>query len=312
MSNTNLLKKIRNMNNKLLKEIGLILRLISLPVVILVFIGCSDNLELSGTHDVNNGSDEKVSPTINEASTLPQVGQDIKSGKQQQSQKDPSDTTKKEEPTPKTIPQPIIEFMGEYNSKSPEEKKQLISTHIDTANSEGKEVKICFYYDPEDYFPGVHKCALAQFLVFLNKKKSQTGIANARFAERDFLNLNNLGERWHHGISGKSYLVPNLLLPTERQKYMVPGTLYKTGWDKNGKVNITINCALPSCHDGIASMAVIGKLVIKNGGTSSEVTFIDRKTQIGTGTSTVYDASKQDLKLVSGNPSFDDWCQIDE
>ncbi len=300
------------MKNKLLKNSNFIIRQVGLSLCLFVFMGCSGSLELSGTHSVNQGSNDAESFTPHEASTLPQVGQDIKNDNQQPQQQ-PSRTPKKEEPTPpNTIPQPIVEFMSEYNSKSPEEKQQLISTHIDIAGSEGKEVKICFYYDPEDYFPGVHKCNLAQFLVFLNKDKSQTGIANARFAERELLNLNNLGENRHHGISGKSYLVPNLLLPTARQQYMVPGTLYKTGWDKQGKINITINCALPSCHDGIASMAVIGKLVVKNGGSSSEVTFIDRRTQIVTGTSTVYDATDRNFVLVSGDPSFDDWCQVDE
>ena len=253
------------------KIIGGIVYSVSL-LVFFVLVGCADSLQFKGSKSSNV---EPVTP-----------------------------------PAPAPDPDPIIhddnttkELKEILNTASQEEKREFIKEHLDAKNTEGKPVKVCLWFNGSG-----HNCDFALFHVFFNVDPDTNGKYDAAFADPVKLDLNNGTSGPHVGISGVTYTVPG-----NNSTYgwsAVPGTLYTGYWNNEGKLNIVTTCALSSCHNGIASMSVIGKMVVKYKGSSAEVTFIDKRTKIKTTAAVTYDLANQDYEIASDNVTFDDWCQI--
>ncbi len=301
------------MKQKFLKLISLTTEVLTLLVLGILFISCSDNSQLKAVGKVNHSPE-----LIGEADTLPNTdttpaigGTNLNHPTNPTNPSDPSGPSRPSTPIldTGTIMRKIMEISG---SSNPQIKKEFIRTYLDVNNTAGKEVKVCLWFDRREE---EHNCDDAKFKVKLNDVIQSTQ-----------LNLNNVKSRTHRGISGKNYTVPEQQRPATNftGKYnSVPGTAYTGHWNNQARLLITTSCdsycdngqyyctrGQLYCHDGIASMTVYGKIVLNYGGKLTEVMFIDRKTHIRTTSVETYDLVNQDYEIVTTDPSFDDWCQI--
>ena len=273
------------MTERLLKVVNL-MSIFSLTFIISVLVSCSDiqfngtkisDLEAQGKEEPSSTQKRDLIPVANEDLTKTEA---VETVKEEEVKKEIMETIKQEDPK--------TELLEILNKATPEEKREFIKIHLDVKKTEGKDVKVCFWYKYEE--PYRHGCNKAIFNVFFNEEPNAEGEYDTTKAQARLLNLNNHEGynnnnevRTHVGISGKVYNVPDLeagglsmatdCVNKKKEEYggdynqvpeseitecklkyyplsrNVPGTLYTAHWNREGKLNIVTTCALPECHN---------------------------------------------------------------
>ena len=279
-------------------------------------LGCSNDVSMSSSKSADSNSSNSMEQVITGPSCC-SSGETVASGNPQSNQPDsppppPVKVQATNDPISSSTDSNVVNsIIRSINTTYSQRKGAFISEHLNLEQTKNHGVKFCFYYEKKD-----HVCDLAQFYVYINAYRNPGGDYSPIYAETPILNLNNGSvtttrkvnnkivpvSRYVNGISGRG-------IPVDAGG-SVPGILYAGQWNQEGKINIATRCALDKCHDGIMSMAVIGTIVVNYDGKPSEIVFIDRKHEVSTNDTFLYNLANRNFEIVSGSRSFDDWCNI--